>query len=188
MYADQVPWAHPRSRGENGTRSDLAYVTEGSSPLTRGKPGGPVDLEGVEGLIPAHAGKTFQAELEMIQERAHPRSRGENRERAAVRLDDVGSSPLTRGKPQALPSGQDQAGLIPAHAGKTRRRFRRSYVMGAHPRSRGENICQESNGYGNLGSSPLTRGKHEQAKRTAEAMRLIPAHAGKTAARGLVGR
>ena len=31
--------AHPRSRGENGTRSDLAYVMEGSSPLTRGKHG-----------------------------------------------------------------------------------------------------------------------------------------------------
>ena len=50
--------AHPRSRGENGTRSDLAYVTEGSSPLTRGKR----DVGGVRpsggGLIPAHAGKT----------------------------------------------------------------------------------------------------------------------------------
>ena len=37
-------------------------------------------LQRVRGrLIPAHAGKTFQAELEMIQDRAHPRSRGENR-------------------------------------------------------------------------------------------------------------
>ena len=53
-------------------------------------------------------------------------------------------------------------------------------MMAAHPRSRGENhggLWCSSFG---LGSSPLTRGKLAQAKSTAEAMRLIPAHAGKT--------
>ena len=50
--------AHPRSRGENGTRSDLAYITEGSSPLTRGKHHRRPDWRARPRLIPAHAGKT----------------------------------------------------------------------------------------------------------------------------------
>ena len=53
-------------------------------------------------LIPAHAGKTFQAELEMIQERAHPRSCGENRRNAETRARLQGSSPLMRGKLRAI--------------------------------------------------------------------------------------
>ena len=79
LPTDMWAAAHPRSRGENGTRSDLAYVTEGSSPLTRGKHeeggrGGPE-----AGLIPAHAGKTGNLGSMLYQAGAHPRSRGENR-------------------------------------------------------------------------------------------------------------
>ena len=73
--------AHPRSRGENQALSHTTHFLQGSSPLTRGKPEVVAALISVIGLIPAHAGKTFQAELEMIQERAHPRSRGENDEK-----------------------------------------------------------------------------------------------------------
>ena len=60
MLKDRLRYeeAHPRSRGENGTRSDLAYVIEGSSPLTRGKPPLDGEMGEVLGLIPAHAGKT----------------------------------------------------------------------------------------------------------------------------------
>ena len=50
----------------------------------------------------------------------------------------------------------------------------------AHPRSRGEN----TDVYGTVlvagGSSPLTRGKHPPIKHFDHAIRLIPAHAGKT--------
>ena len=50
--------AHPRSRGENLHPLSPIRLTEGSSPLTRGKP----HLSEVGGafrrLIPAHAGKT----------------------------------------------------------------------------------------------------------------------------------
>ena len=72
----------------------------GSSPLTRGKPHLEPAGRDRRGLIPAHAGKTFQAELEMIQERAHPRSRGENACSTLLPLAQMGSSPLTRGKPR----------------------------------------------------------------------------------------
>ena len=75
------------------------------------------------GLIPAHAGKIFQAELEMIQERAHPRSRGENTPALPSSTRRMGSSPLTRGKSGRRKAGICGAGLIPAHAGKIRSAF-----------------------------------------------------------------
>ena len=71
-------------------------------------------------------------------------------------------------------------GLIPAHAGKTRRRFRRSYVMGAHPRSRGENANVRAEAARAGGSSPLTRGKLMVTAYNIRTGGLIPAHAGKT--------
>ena len=52
------PTAHPRSHGENTMRTNLCPNPSGSSPLTQGKP---VDLllrRALQGLIPAHAGKT----------------------------------------------------------------------------------------------------------------------------------
>ena len=51
-------------------------------------------------------------------------------------------------------------GLIPAHAGKTRAASRVCIVIGAHPRSRGENRRRRSRLATLPGSSPLTRGKH----------------------------
>ena len=50
--------AHPRSRGENRWGRGFAGREAGSSPLTRGKLGGALQVEGHRRLIPAHAGKT----------------------------------------------------------------------------------------------------------------------------------
>ena len=58
--ADAARAAHPRSRGENVDLVDNFGLEDGSSPLTRGKPGrGQQELLAV-GLIPAHAGKTMR--------------------------------------------------------------------------------------------------------------------------------
>ena len=72
----------------------------------------------------------------------------------------MGSSPLTRGKPGRKHRQPLQAGLIPAHAGKT-------------------SACRGFRG-GGRGSSPLTRGKPTPCIDRGGADRLIPAHAGKT--------
>ena len=73
-----LPWAHPRSRGENRAPLDPAHIGAGSSPLTRGKPR-ESNLRAVRlRLIPAHAGKTEARRRARIRVRAHPRSRGEN--------------------------------------------------------------------------------------------------------------
>ena len=50
--------AHPRSRGENGRAAAADFHTNGSSPLTRGKPAPDAIVQEGGGLIPAHAGKT----------------------------------------------------------------------------------------------------------------------------------
>ena len=70
-----------------------------------------------------------------------------------------GSSPLTRGKRAAAQKYADETGLIPAHAGKTRRSPEIRGRDRAHPRSRGENMTWMSDTLGAGGSSPLTRGK-----------------------------
>ena len=53
----------------------------------------------------------------------------------------------------------------------------------AHPRSRGENVIRMPERVRDAGSSPLTRGKPRPSCGDVSALRLIPAHAGKTRAR-----
>ena len=153
--------AHPRSRGENCPLQLPAEQASGSSPLTRGKRGADGALQRLDGLIPAHAGKT----------------RGEGR---CLKCRG-GSSPLTRGKPRCRISPVSWRRLIPAHAGKTRPRGRRLREGRAHPRSRGENVVAAVLPQVSAGSSPLTRGKPGTKGLSASREGLIPAHAGKTA-------
>ena len=92
-------WAHPRSRGENLALGYNGGVGSGSSPLTRGKLP-EMDVSGNPlGLIPAHAGKTQRSETGSPCLQAHPRSRGENTHTMREMTNELGSSPLTRGKP-----------------------------------------------------------------------------------------
>ena len=112
--------AHPRSRGENGVTRVGDPLPWGSSPLTRGKRSLRGLHRGHERLIPAHAGKTSWSSRSSRASRAHPRSRGENTRTSYIGTFKCGSSPLTRGKPDALFELCLQCGLIPAHAGKTR--------------------------------------------------------------------
>ena len=157
--------------------------TMGSSPLTRGKPHSDSHATVKRGLIPAHAGKTVTASSRACQSAAHPRSRGENPGRPLIHETAVGSSPLTRGKRATVYRRVAGPRLIPAHAGKTKRRSAPRSSPWAHPRSRGENAKSALGNLGNTGSSPLTRGKRGNGCDHEEDRRLIPAHAGKTTGR-----
>ena len=182
-YASRAMYrAHPRSRGENGTLSTRSRMTWGSSPLTRGKRYGLGGLGEDRGLIPAHAGKTTLWRRLQRRTGAHPRSRGENSSMTASSLGRTGSSPLTRGKHRSRAAGAAYSGLIPAHAGKTETAVGDMSVTRAHPRSRGENTTRGVVGYGDQGSSPLTRGKPGATQARVRFEGLIPAHAGKTRA------
>ena len=151
--------AHPRSRGENPPPLEVPKYAMGSSPLTRGKPGRVHGVTERLGLIPAHAGKTPGHRTTTLSAKAHPRSCGENMAMPRSVRSRTGSSPLTRGKHELnLRSGLTER-LIPAQAGKTKFPVSCLVALGAHPRSRGENLR-----FGGLvppddGSSPLTRGK-----------------------------
>ena len=90
---------HPRSRGENIVAAQSSGDFKGSSPLTRGKQATEIGFQHLEGIIPAHAGKTEPV--------------------GGVKVRVCGSSPLTRGKQCASRNGYFPAGIIPAHAGKT---------------------------------------------------------------------
>ena len=131
--------AHPRSRGENSVGDGSARTAAGSSPLTRGKLRAHVLPARRRGLIPAHAGKTVDTARVDTHARAHPRSRGENLDTRERGRSSPGSSPLTRGKRVDAHGRVQRAGLIPAHAGKTRGRPDSVVAEQAHPRSRGEN-------------------------------------------------
>ena len=90
--------AHPRSRGENGGVNVTLIETDGSSPLTRGKPWSLRPVPSCGRLIPAHAGKTSCEPASTGSWWAHPRSRGENPPSRRRTITPGGSSPLTRGK------------------------------------------------------------------------------------------
>ena len=131
--------AHPRSRGENSMLKDRLRYEDGSSPLTRGKQAGGLPPLGAVGLIPAHAGKTLGRHQDLDQQRAHPRSRGENGFPQYRSVPGTGSSPLTRGKHTPFRVLAIEERLIPAHAGKTSSTGSHAAPPWAHPRSRGEN-------------------------------------------------
>ena len=131
--------AHPRSRGENEIARAEDVNGNGSSPLTRGKPGTDFGSPSLDRLIPAHAGKTDRPGPRGAGRSAHPRSRGENGPTWSHVRTLAGSSPLTRGKPCVRSRGWRRGRLIPAHAGKTRAAVPTRRLARAHPRSRGEN-------------------------------------------------
>ena len=151
--------AHPRSRGENTIADAVAALSQGSSPLTRGKHPARSALVQLQGIIPAHAGKTCAGDSEVIPNTDHPRSRGENRVRVLRRSWSLGSSPLTQGKRFGKLVEILDIGLIPAHAGKTPDESGCQAGAWAHPRSRGENSGGCEPPQLPRGSSPLTRGK-----------------------------
>ena len=91
-----------------------------------------------------------------------------------------GSSPLTRGKQDGVKAPSGRIRLIPAHAGKTTVSVAQVLAYPAHPRSRGENRTMPTMIAKAVGSSPLTRGKHDFVLARRLDVGLIPAHAGKT--------
>ena len=177
--------AHPRSRGEHRCASHSPPKHQGSSPLTRGAPGGLAEAAELSRLIPAHAGSTLAGGSRPRRLGAHPRSRGEHQDPGQSAEANGGSSPLTRGALDASIAGRSHDRLIPAHAGSTPGAIYDQLVSEAHPRSRGEHDSPPSTDRSTVGSSPLTRGAPLPRRRRHQEGRLIPAHAGSTQSRSL---
>ena len=97
-----------------------------------------------------------------------------------MRAWPTGSSPRGRGKQAFVSRFATSIGLIPAWAGKTRRRDDCLSRKGAHPRVGGENLVETSLLASCPGSSPRGRGKRLRPRAAQLAAGLIPAWAGKT--------
>ena len=222
--ARRWPSDHPRIRGEHRQEGRRQGLVWGSSPHTRGArhPGEVCPKR--PGIIPAYAGSTSRRPRRTDGRGDHPRIRGEHVDPlgAFVDLQDHsrirgehrqegrrqglvwGSSPHTRGARHPGEVCPKRPGIIPAYAGSTSRRPRRTDGRGDHPRIRGEHVDPlgafvdlqdhsrirgEHSGYRRLvsspmGSSPHTRGAPDcgQARQFGDG--IIPAYAGSTAARG----
>ena len=151
--------AHPRACGENFPATVNNGRPDGSSPRMRGKRSSSwINLE-VNGLIPAHAGKTFPALMASFKVGAHPRACGENLLILQGKRSYQGSSPRMRGKLFVKLVHIVRLGLIPAHAGKTPILKNLPKPVRAHPRACGENTSSVSGIATFAGSSPRMRGK-----------------------------
>ena len=154
----------------------------GSSPLARGTQEQPQLLHRRTGLIPARAGNTTCTASRIPTRGAHPRSRGEHRARRSFALRSWGSSPLARGTPANKWLVVASHGLIPARAGNTLGINGANFVLGAHPRSRGEHTETPTGWDVTMGSSPLARGTLWLGSLRGLVLGLIPARAGNTGA------
>ena len=172
--------AHPRACGENANTHTPDGDTPGSSPRMRGTRLRRGEVACINGLIPAHAGKTRPLLPAHMESWAHPRACGENVREAPRDVDRAGSSPRMRGKLKTKIRGNPLRRLIPAHAGKTGASSPSSPSSSAHPRACGENRLAEWDEYISEGSSPRMRGKQVVADSQHLKGGLIPAHAGKT--------
>ena len=113
---------HPRGCGEKLALVFLTFCSMGSSPRVRGKAGGGLVLHHRAGIIPAGAGKSRQGGSKRAPAGDHPRGCGEKAEPSPDRNARQGSSPRVRGKAFAFLPSPPQRGIIPAGAGKSRRR------------------------------------------------------------------
>ena len=183
MHAASGNQAHPRAGGENCETLIVSQSPHGSSPRGRGKRRGDGVSVAAAGLIPARAGKTRRRSRTIDGRKAHPRAGGENPARAGRRHHWWGSSPRGRGKPSRHTNLGVCLGLIPARAGKTSSSTPRAATRKAHPRAGGENYGRVEETADGRGSSPRGRGKLLQCFECQPGRGLIPARAGKTAAR-----
>ena len=91
-----------------------------------------------------------------------------------------GSSPLARGTQHCVSRPLVRSGLIPARAGNTSLKDKKTLNGRAHPRSRGEHARGENEQRDLWGSSPLARGTLLPGFRALTPVGLIPARAGNT--------
>ena len=121
-------WDHPRVCGENKKRQVRAAVMKGSPPRVRGKLDLRVIFHSAQGITPACAGKTVVDCVAAGDGGDHPRVCGENSAFAVWYIAPMGSPPRVRGKPRGFHTNCGAAGITPACAGKTLRKWRISVV------------------------------------------------------------
>ena len=171
---------HPRACGENLQGGILIETPEGSPPRMRGKLVCIGTEPKLEGITPAHAGKTKIVSTLGVPSQDHPRACGENPLRARQQSAPQGSPPRMRGKLTGLVRFSYVNRITPAHAGKTSARTPCRRCARDHPRACGENRVFLVYLDHIQGSPPRMRGKLAYISILFIKSRITPAHAGKT--------
>ena len=159
--ARSAKWDHPRVCGEKGCCKFSSRNHSGSPPRMRGKDLSDNELQVLDGITPACAG----------------------REKRRDRLDyyfPQGSPPRVRGKASQYATSHPAARITPAYAGK---RAWFSYCGCQdrdHPRVCGEKALSTFSSRKNSGSPPRMRGKAGRALEGACIPGITPAYAGKS--------
>ena len=171
---------HPHVCGENRRFCSVWPWDSGTSPRMRGKPFVVVVKNFTQRNIPAYAGKTGRYAQQMSKL--------------------TGTSPRMRGKLRPKLGFTRSLRNIPAYAGKTAQAAQAARVAAEHPRVCGENFTMKPRDFflqgtsprmrGKpphgfhatvlLGTSPRMRGKRHRRHYRQQAVRNIPAYAGKT--------
>ena len=173
------PGDHPHVCGEEAISVDGCSRCAGSSPRLRGGDGRRRRRRDGRGIIPAPAGKGRSATAATTSSRDHPRACGEGTADGRMRRHRSGSSPRMRGRAELLFQQVERLGIIPAHAGKGRRRTGPQRRGSDHPRACGEGTRRAGRRIRTRGSSPRLRGRDLRTGKRPGVRGIIPAPAGK---------
>ena len=170
----------PAHAGLTDTASLPRSSARGSSPRMRGSQTGCRAVEGRHGIIPAHAGLTRWWMDSSASRRDHPRACGAHKHYTGETAFDSGSSPRMRGSHIQQFVLVPSIGIIPAHAGLTRRDGRHRRACRDHPRACGAHLSDGLSYQLSEGSSPRMRGSRQCGRHGKTHRGIIPAHAGLT--------
>ena len=109
---------HPRTCGEKACVIVVAPAGTGSPPHMRGKATAVIASGILTRITPAHAGKRCTLYPPQANRRDHPRTCGEKRSAARLRIVVLGSPPHMRGKVMMNVMKRAWERITPAHAGK----------------------------------------------------------------------
>ena len=166
--------------GEHATAATWVPSGYGSSPRGRGTQILLLHDSVLGRIIPAWAGNTWSTSFASVSTPDHPRVGGEHEYRPEPGIPGCGSSPRGRGTLFEDPLLRLGVRIIPAWAGNTLHRNRKSCGTPDHPRVGGEHDGLHRIGAGKFGSSPRGRGTHGRDQVALLASRIIPAWAGNT--------
>ena len=181
-YPSARPYArdHPRVCGEHLISCTFPRNASGSSPRMRGTRRFRKASTPNNGIIPAYAGNTPQAERPEPTRRDHPRVCGEHGVVREPICRKTGSSPRMRGTRTPAPAQTEDTGIIPAYAGNTASCRVWSAASRDHPRVCGEHHGRVVKTSPTQGSSPRMRGTQLHGRHPVRMLGIIPAYAGNT--------
>ena len=178
--------------GRNGSILDshtIYFLSFGAfnlqeSPLRiRGKSQRHLQLRNGRRITPAHAGKRAPGRKPKTPWRDHPRACGEKSFQLQCHVREEGSPPRMRGEGLNIIRILVCRRITPAHAG------RRQYAELAnnkgedHPRACGEKLSTALKRRQRTGSPPRMRGEENPVTAGLLALRITPAHAGRSPSR-----